>query len=180
MSVLPADPVLLEQSLRAAIADTLLSVPLIAQWVNVEKRERFAGDDDEDAAISTKPDPSNPNDLAITSIIQIGMPVVRETEYAGGCATSLEFTYPITFDMSVRDLWDNTDNTLQFTNSSDLAIAVYMSGRDKFKQNRDFGYSNCQHQFLQQENTQSVYDEETDRTMHVFDWSITIRVTGVI
>lgn len=176
----------MEDTLTEAIRATIQGVDLVAQFVApVDTRERFPGSDEEDIAITTIPDPANP-DIPFTSTIQIGIPEIREFIYTDDNNTRLEFTYPITFDMDVRDKWANEDNALQYPNSTRLIKAIYMMVRKAFKTtpdgkpNRTFGYDNCEHQYLQQESAGTIYDEDTGKMIHSLDWSITINVMGVL
>lgn len=174
------DPVQLEQTLAGAIRDVFLSVPLIAQFVKVEAQERFPETDEEDEALTTIVDPANV-DLRFTSIIQIGFPTVAESPYTSEQQTKLEFTYPITFDMGVKDRWDNPIDSLPYPSSRALSMAVYMLARNKFKQNRELGgFENCVHDYLQQDSASTVEDEETGGQLHVFDWSLVVHVSGVL
>src|SRR4051812_2357450 len=114
---LPPDPEVLEAAVADRIKAVFDSVDLVAQYVNTYTRERFADSDESDLDISTKPDPIT--GLPMTSIICIGIPTVEEFPYAGqDTCTQLNFTYPITFDLSVADDWD--DPTLPFRNSTAL------------------------------------------------------------
>lgn len=176
---LPADPVLFEQAIRDKIADIFMSVPIIAQYVKVYSRERFPDNEAKDIELSTVDDPVNP-EIPLTSIIQIGIPTVEELEYVGDTSTQLNFTYPITFDLAVKDMWMVDGVTLEFDNSSQLALMVYMRARTKFKENRTLGFENCVHNYLQQENAGAVPDEETGSVMHAFDWSLTVQCTSVV
>lgn len=184
---LPSDPVLLEQAIRAAIRDILLSVPLIALGVaKVSLRERFPDSDDEDLSISTVPDLENP-ELPFTSLIQIGIPTVEEKEYVNDKSTQLTLTYPITFDMDVKDKWKNIDLALDHDNSTDLLMAIYMQARRSFKfdvngvSKRTLGFENCVHGFLQQEAVGTVQvEDETGGSLHTADWSLEVKVTGIL
>lgn len=180
MPLLPTiDPVEMEQTIVASIRDALLSVPLISDHVCVELRERFPDNDADDIAITTKPDLAQPS-MRMTSIIQIGIPKVTEKPYTSEEYTQLTFEYPITFDMSVKDNWDNSDLGLEFTNSRALFMAVYMRARAKFKESKILGsFENCEHEFLQQENASTVEDEESGSLMHVADWTLVVHVKGV-
>jgi hypothetical protein len=181
-TALPSDPVLLESTLVERIIQVFMSVPLVADRCNVYGRERFVETDDDDIEVSTKPDPVT--ELPITSIISIGLPSIEELPYTGDTCTQLNFVYPITFDHSVIDLWD--DPALEFENSSDLCKAIYMRSRRKFKLNddgsgnRDLGFINCVHEYLQQDAAGTVEDEDSGGRLHVFDWSLTIKCTGVL
>ena len=178
---LPADPVLFEQAICNRIAEIFSEVPIIAQNVKVHKRERFPDNEDADIALSTVADPVN-SGLLMTSIIQIGIPTVEEIEYVGDTSTQLNFTYPITFDLGVKDEWNVDGIPLEFPNSRDLAMAIYMRARSKFKLgvNRTLGFTNCVHNYLQQENTGVVPDEESGGRLHVADWSLTVKCTSVV
>jgi hypothetical protein len=185
IQLLPQDsPVVMEQALCARIRDTFLAVSLIAQYVNVSARERYPDNEDDDIAITTKPDPATP-DIPFTSIIQVGIPEIREKNYSNEQLTQLDFIYPISFDMDVRDNWANQDFTLTYTDSRSLFMAVYMLGRQAFKlnpdgsSNRDLGFTNCVHDYLQQESAVTVADEETGKLLHTANWSLTIHITGV-
>jgi hypothetical protein len=88
--------------------------------------------------------------------------------------------------MQVVDEWAD-NGALQFNNSSDLLIAMYMQSRRRFKRNPDgtsnrtLGFNNCVHGFLQQEAVGTVQnDDETGGSLHVADWSLTIKVTGIL
>lgn len=177
-TALPQDEVLIDQTLVNKMVDTFQSVDVVADYVMVHGRERFPDTDDEDIELSTVPDLVVPNKRR-TSIIQIGIPTVEELEYTGDSCTQLNFTYPITFDLEVVDLWN--DPTLPFTNSRDLAMRVYMKSRRAFKANRTFGYDNCVHLYLQQEHaTSTPVDEESGGQLHVADWSLTIQCMGIL
>jgi hypothetical protein len=174
---LPSDEVLLEQAIRTKIADTLYSVPLIQQFVNVEKRERFPDSDEDDENISSVADPLQPN-IRFTSLIQIGIPTVEEFERTSDKHTQLNFVYPLKFEMAIKDLWN--DPEIDYNNSSDLFIAIYMQARRKFKDgDRDFGYNNCVHLYLQQELV-TTEDDEEGPYLHVAEWSLTVQCTGVL
>lgn len=176
---LPSDPIAFEQTLAGAIRDIFLSVPLIASNVNVYARERFPDSEETDIVISTKPDPVN-SELTMTSIIQIGMPTVEELEYTGDTCTQINFTYPITFDLSVKDQWNVGGDPIQYPDSRTLAMAIYMLARAKFKQNRTLGYENVVHNYLQQENAGIVPDEESGGRMHLADWSLVVKCTSAL
>lgn len=180
---LPPDPVTLEQTVADRMVEVFLSVPIVAQYVNVYARERFTDSDDEDLAVSTKPDPVS--GIPMTSIIQIGIPTCEELPYAGNdTCTQLNFVYPITFDLSVCDLW--VDPALTYKNSTALAKAVYLLSRQRFKMNpdgstnRDLGFTNCVHEYLQQDSAGILEDEESEGRLHVFDWSLTVKCTAVL
>lgn len=175
----PGNRIELEQILCASIRDTLLSVPLIAQYVNVELRERFPETDEKDKEITQKPDLAHPTALAMTSIIQIGMPSVHEEIYLSENQTKLIFTYPITFDLTVKDEWDDPNNTLLYKNSRALFMAVFMSAGAEFKKDVTLGFGNCQHMFLQQDSALTVEVEETGGMNHAADWSLVVHVKGV-
>lgn len=183
------DPVQMEQMIVAAIRDTFLDVDLgpngsptpvpLSDFVNVELRERFPDNDEDDIAISTIADPAQ-SDLRFTSIIQIGLPKVTERPYVSERQTQLDMEYPITFDMGVRDEWANQDASLIYTNSRALFMAVYMRSRAKFKESKILGtFENCEHDYLQQENASTVQDEETGGQLHVADWTLMVHVKGV-
>ena len=174
---LPPDEVVLEQTLVTSIRDVFNSVPIIAQHVKVETRERFPDTDEEDEEISTVADLIVPT-KSITSIIEIGIPTVDEFEYIGDISTQLNFTYPIRYSLEVVDNWN--DSALVYRNSRALFMAVYMKARKAFKFNRDFGFDNCVHEYLQQENVDLVEDEETGGRLHVADWSLTVKCTGIL
>lgn len=174
---LPSDEVELEHALVAAIRDKLLSVPLVYQYVKIEMRERFPDSDREDELLTTIPDPVN-SDIKRTSIIEIGIPTVEEFERTSDLHTQLNFVYPIRFDFEVVDKWN--DPSLVYQNSRDLTMAIYMKSRRAFKFDRTFGYDNCVHEYLQQEYASIVDDPETGGRMHVADWSLTIKCTGIL
>lgn len=179
MPVLTGDPVQIEQQIVSAIRDTLLNVPLISQYAKVELRERFPDSDEDDIAITTIDDPSNSN-VRFVSIIQIGMPSVREIQYVSETYTQLTFEYPISFDMDVRDEWDNSDNSLEYTNSRALFMAIYMRARGEFAKSKEVGgFSNSEHEYLQQESVATVRDDETDSYVHAADWALTVHVKGI-
>lgn len=177
-SPLPADEIQMEQAIVVAIRDTLLTVPIIADYVNLQMRERYPSSDEEDIQISTIDDFVVGNRVKRTSLIEFGIPTVEELEYTGDKCTQLNFTYPITFSLEVVDSWDVNDST--FRNSTDLFKAVYLKGRRALKNNRTLGYDNCVHQYLQQENAGTVEDEETGGRLHIGDWALTVNVTGVL
>jgi hypothetical protein len=190
MPLLPTiDPIAMEQTIVAAIRDTFLAVDIapvgpgpampLSDYANVELRERFPDSDDDDITISTVPDLAQP-DLRFTSLIQIGIPTVKESPYTSEQYTQLDFTYPITFDMAVKDQWDNADASLVYTNSRALFLAIYMRSRAKFKESKILGtFENCEHDYLQQENASTVEDEETGSFLHVADWTLVVHVKGV-
>ena len=179
MPQLPADPVEIEQILVSSIRDKFLSVPLIAQFAKVELRERFPDSDADDIEISTVDDPGN-SALRLTSIIQIGMPKVTESPYTSERCTQLDFEYPITFDMGVVDEWDNADNSLDYTSSRALFMAIYMKARAAFAESKILGsFENCEHDYLQQESVSTVEDEETGGQLHCADWTLMVHVKGI-
>jgi len=176
---LPADEIQLEQTLAGKIRDTIIAVPNLTDYVKIEARERFADNDEEDLLISTVPDQVTDR-KAITSIIQIGIPSVEEFEKTNDLHTQLNFTYPITFDLEVVDEWDNAAGRLIYTNSRTLFMAVYMTVRRAFKNNRTLGFNNCSHDYLQSYNAGTVTDEETGGRLHTADWSLTVKCTGIL
>jgi hypothetical protein len=176
---LPADEVLLEQAIVDRIRALFLEVPLIAEMVIVHARERFPDNDEDDMELSTVPDPIN-TDMPMTSIIQIGIPTVEEKEYTGDTCTQLTFTYPISFDLAVKDVWEDSAGPLVYRNSRSLAMAIYLKARRHFKMNRDLGFENCVHKYLQQEQAGTGGDEETGSYLHTMDWSLTVECTGVL
>lgn len=179
MPTLTGDAVQIEQLLVSAIRDTFLNVPLISQYAKVELRERFPDSDEDDVAITTVDDPSN-SDVRFTSIIQIGMPTVKEVPYTSEQYTQLTFEYPISFDMDVRDEWDNSDNSLDYTNSRALFMAIYMKARAEFAKSKIVGtFENAEHEYLQQESVATVRDDETDSYVHAGDWALTVHVKGI-
>lgn len=176
---LPPDEVLMEQAVCAAIRDLFLSIPNLTDYAKVHARERFLSTDIEDIQETTVPDPVVA-EKDITSVIQIGIPSVEEFEKTGDQHTQLNLVYPITYDLEVVDEWDNTDGALHYPNSRSLFMAVYMVSRRAFKNNRTFGYHNCVHYYLQQENAGTVEDDETGGQLHIADWSLTVSLTGVL
>lgn len=176
---LPPDPVMFEQTICSRIAEILLSVDLIRDHVKVEKRDRFPDNEDADIALSTVADPVNSN-LRMTSIIQIGIPTVEEKEYTGDTCTQLNFRYPISFDLGVKDEWNTDGASLLYPNSRVFAMAVYMQARHKFKANRTLGFDNCVHAYLQQENVGIIQDEESGGRLHSQDWSLEVQCTSVL
>lgn len=176
---LPADPVLFEQAIVNRIVELFLEVPIIASMVNVHARDRFPDNEEDDINLSTVPDPVN-SELPMTSIIQIGIPSVEELEYTGDTSTQLKFTYPITFDLGVKDAWDTAGASLDFPNSRLLAMAIYMRARAHFKQNRTLGFTNCVHEYLQQDNVETVPDEESGGRLHLADWSLVVKCTSTV
>lgn len=178
MPQLPMDPVEMEQTVRSAIYDVFMSVPLVAQYVKVHKSERFPDSDDEDEDVSTVEDPVTKGPM--TSIIQIGLPSVSEKPYVSEQSTQLDMEYPITYDLGVRDIWKNPPAGFTFPNSSALFMAVYMRSRAKFKESKILGvFENCEHEYLQQVSANSVEDEETGGHLHAADWSLMVHVKGV-
>lgn len=183
------DPITMEQAIVSAIRDIFISVDVgpvgnptpmpLTDYANVELRERFPDSDEDDETISTVPDLAQ-SDLKFTSLIQIGIPTVREKPYTSERHTQLDFTYPISFDMGVKDEWNNADGSLIYTNSRALFVAIYMRSRAKFKDDKSLGFDNCEHDYLQQENANSVEDEETGSWLHVADWTLVVHVKGVI
>lgn len=185
---LPPDPVDLESTICGRMRDIFNNVPLIAAgYARVETRERFPDSDESDIEISTVPDPIN-SDIPMTSLIQIGIPTIAEKQYTNDKDTMLELVYPITFDLKVTDKWERA---LSFgDNSSALAKAIYMQSRREFKfdhttlvSNRDLGFENCVHNYLQQETAgiiQSDLEDDSGESLHVFDWSLTVFVTGIL
>lgn len=179
---LPNDPTIMETTLVNKIKEVFESVPEVAQFAQVHTRERFSDNEDDDKLVSTIDDPDS--GLSITSIIEIGVPTIAEKPYAGndGC-TQLDFTYPITYSLAVVDAW--AKSSLIYKNSTDLAKAIYLKARQRFKRNEDgtlnrqLGYLNCVHNYLQQDSAVTVEDEETGGREHLLEWSLTIQVTGV-
>lgn len=181
MPQLLADAETLEQVIADAIAGVFLSVSIVAQYCKVYARERFPSSDAEDISISTVADPSN-DDIRLTSIIQIGMPTVEERPYTDENCTQLTLTYPITFDMGVKDQWDNSDNSLTYTNSRDLFMAIYLKSRRAFKegQGKQLGnFANAIHEYLQMDFVGTVQDEETGGQFHAAEWTLVVKVTGL-
>lgn len=187
---LPTDEIILERTLRATIRQFVLSIgvlspenpdPIPAMFMpHVYDRQRFADSDEEDEAISTKPDPVVV-DAIRTNIIEIGTPKVAEAHYAGTNSTQLTFTYPLIYELETVDMWDNNGvDPLRFTNSSDLFIAVYMKARRAFKRDMRLGFENCEHKYLQQESALVITDEETKGSLHSADWSIQIEALGIL
>lgn len=164
----------MEQAIRGRIRDILQSVPIMG---HVHVRERFPESDDEDKALTTVADPVSDGRL-MTNVVMVGIPTVEEHEYTGDGSTQLNFTYPITFDLEVVDEW--VKEGLEFKNSQDLAIAIYLRARRAFKLSRDLGFDNCVHDYLQQVQAGTVEDEETRGKWHAVDWSLTVKVTGVV
>jgi hypothetical protein len=173
------DPVIMEQSIAAAIRDTLNSVSEIAQYCKVHTEERYPENDEEDIQISTVPDPVQ-NDISYTSIIQIGIPTVSERPYTSENYTQLTLTYPITFDAGFKDRWDNANGTAPFASSRVLVMTVYMKARAAIKADKTLGFDNLEHEYLLQESANTVEDEETGGRLHVCDWSLTVHVKGVV
>lgn len=188
---LPPDEVLLETTLAEKIKEIIESISVVTPSIpfpiptemmpKVYSRERFTDTDEEDETVTTKPDPVSEG-LFRTNVIQVGIPTVTESLYAGGAesATQLDLTYPIFYELEIVDEWDNSDGKLLYANSTALFKAVYMRSRRKFKQNYDLGFANCVHQFLQQVSAVSITDEETGGKLHVADWSLTVQVTGIL
>lgn len=176
-----ADAETLEQVIADAIAGVFLSVPLVAQYCKVYARERFPESDEEDIATSTVPDLGNA-DLRLTSIIQVGMPTVEERPYTDENCTQLNLTYPITFDMGVKNNWANQDNSLTYTNSRDLFMAIYLKSRRAFKegQGKQLGnFANAIHEYLQMDFVGTVQDEETGGQFHAAEWTLVVKITGL-
>ena len=179
VSDLPPDAVVLEQTIVGAIKDVFLGVPHLEEYVRVYERERYPETDVEDLAISALPDPIS-DGKARTSIIQIGIPTVEEFEKTSDSDTQLNFVYPITFDLEVVDEWDNSTGLLYYTNSRMLFMAVYMQSRRAFKNKRDLGFRRCVHEYLQLSNVSLIEDEESGGKLHVADWSLTVKCTGIL
>ena len=177
MPILPNSAIDLELALVSAIRDTLLSVDVISQYVKVWARDRFPENQDQELIVSAMPDLVN-SDIYMTSLIQIGIPSVTERPYTADTHTSLDFYYPITFDLGVKDSWANQNNTAPFTDSRLMAMAIYLKARKAFKDNRTLGFENVEHDFLQQEGQTTVVDEETGGMIHAIDWSLTVHVKG--
>lgn len=182
---LPSDPELMETTLAEAIKTTLLTAPAILSYSNVYAEERYPDSEEEDQQVATIPDPMIGNAKRRTSIIQIGVPTVEELPYAGGeTCSQLNFNYPIMGEIEVVDLW--ADPSLQYSNSTKLVKAMYMQARYRFKRNadgstnRNLGFVNCVHNFLQQNAAGTVEDEETGGRLHILDWSILVQCTGVV
>jgi hypothetical protein len=171
---LPSDAELIEQAICNKIVTLLKTVP---ENVNVYPDEQFPASDIGDIAISTVPDPVTP-DRKRTDIIVVGIPTVSESEYTGDESTVIVLTYPITFDLEVVDKWDLTG--FKYPNSSRMAKGRYFASRKVFKLNRDLGYNNCVHEYLQQTSAVIVEDEEEGGRLHSIEWSITGKVTGVL
>lgn len=174
----------IERTIVTAIVNTFLSVDIINDHVNVYDYERIPGSDEEDEDISTIPDPNNPNnlDLRLTSILQIGVPRIGESEYTGDRSTSLVLEYPITFDFSAVDRWDVSDplNPWRYPNSSQFVKSVYLRARQAFKATRTFGYENVVHNYLQLVDSVLVTDEEVKAVLHSSEMSLTVILSGVI
>jgi hypothetical protein len=179
-TTLPADEVLMEQAIRSKMKDTLFSVPMIQDIVkNVYTRYRFSDSDKKDQLITTIPDLVAP-DFRLTSVIEIGEAEVSEAEYTGDTSTTLTLIYPFEFTFTVVDQWDNSDQSLEFDNSTDFVTAVYFRARRKFKFNRTLGYENCVHNYLQRDYSGPSEGEDTDGgPVHIQNWSLTVKATGV-
>ena len=179
MAQLPVDPVEIEQVIVSAIRDVFMSVPLVAQFAKVQLRERFPDSDEDDIELSTVDDPGN-SSIRFTSVIQIGIPRVAENPYTSERCTQLDLEYPITFDMGVVDEWDNADNSLDYTNSRALFMAIYMRARAAFAASKILGaFENCEHDYLQLESVATVEDEETGGHLHCADMSLMVHVKGI-
>lgn len=184
----------IEDRLTLEIERTFNAVEIVRDYVNVHREERFPDSDEDDVIVSTIPDPNNPNnvDTRITSILQMGLPSIGEREYTGDTSTQLTLIYPITFDFSVIDKWDVSDplNPWRYKNSAQFVKAVYLKSRQRFKirvlddgvtqvANRNLGFDNVVHDYLQLDNAVTVIDEETKAYIHAIDMSLTVNVLGV-
>lgn len=175
---LPSDEQALELALVNAMVAIFNSIPHLSEYVKVEARERFPDNDEDDADLSTVAD-----QIVLakkrTSLLQIGIPTVEEFERSSDLDTTLIFTYPMTYDLEVVDNWDSV--TSYYKNSRQLAMAVYMTSRRAFKNKRTLGFRNCVTEYLQQVNATTVeVDDETGGLIHAIDWSLTVKVTGVL
>lgn len=178
-TALPADEQMLWNALCDKIYNKFIGIPHLTSYVKVEKRERFPETEQEDIDVSTVPDQIILNKKR-TGLIQIGIPTVEEFENTSDVDTQLNFTVPMTLDLEVVDSWDDKNNILWYKNSADIVMALYMTSRRAFKNDRTFGYNNCEAEYLQQVNTGTlVYDEETGGRLHTIDWSLTIKCRGI-
>ena len=179
-TTLPPDEVLMEQALAKRIQFLLESIDIPDNIKpRVYHRPRYADTDGEDIAISTIPDPVTPS-VPITHIIEVGLPTWTEMPYAGETSTQLNFVYPISYQLQTVDRWDNSNNALVYDNSSDLAMAVAMRARRKIKGDMTLGFENCVHTYLQQVSAVSETDEETGGELHLIDWSLELKITGIL
>lgn len=178
---LPADPVLMETTIAEKIKSVFLSVPVIANTIqNVYSTEQFPDSEDEDIDVSTVADPVIGARKRLTSIITVGVPKINEFEYTSDECTQLNLVYPIYFNFSVVDFWD-TSAGFEFSNSSSLVKAVYLRARRAFKFDRDLGFVNCVHNYLQQDSSILVVDdEETGSLLHINEWRLEVQCTGVL
>lgn len=178
---LPSDEILIESTIAGLIKDVIDSVVKPAgvesfRVAQVYSIMRFPDSDTEDEQITTVYDPVTNQE--ITSVIEVGVPLVEELEYAGDIHTQLNFTYPITFDMKVFE--GRAKDGVIYDNSNSLVKAIYMKSRRAFKNNRTFGYDNCVHNYLQQVSAVIIEDEDTGGSLHAIDWSIEVQATGIL
>ncbi len=173
-SNLPADEVLMEQALAQAIKNTLDSVQGVGK---VHVVPIYPQTDEEDIELTTTDDPvTGPTDPR-TDVITIGIPTVRETQYTQDTKTQLIFTYPITYEHQVVASWAKPG--YEFTSSAQKVKAVYMRARKALKFNRQLGYNNVVHNYLQQVVTGDEGDAETGGLWHSAEWSLEIIVSDV-
>lgn len=172
------DPELMELAIVAKIRDIWVAIPNLAQYVKIEMRDRFPESDTIDEQLTTVADPIV-IDTRRTSIIQIGIPAVTEFERTNDLHTQLNFEYPITFDLEVVDSWDESNGPLYYKNSRHLAMAIYMNCRLAIKRNRTLGFNNCETDYLQQTNPQTI-DFDTGGKIHAADWSLIVKCSSIL
>lgn len=171
---LPADEVLLEQALANAIKTVLIGVQGIGK---VHEVPRYPQDDEEDIALTATDDPITGATDPRTDVVMIGIPTVRESQYTQDEKTQLIFTYPITYEHQVVPSWVKAG--YEFTSSAQKVKAVYMRARRALKFNRQLGYNNVVHNYLQQVVTGDEGDAETGGLWHSAEWSLEVIVSNV-
>lgn len=164
----------MEQNLRSKVRDTIVSAVDGSQVpVKVHIREQFPDLDEEDAALSTSPDPITGSDQPRTSVIEIGIPTYREFNDDDDKSTQIDFTFPIHFDFEAVQKWDKEG--LPFDNSHDLCIALCLSVSEHFKDSREL-LVNATHDLLQQVSAVVATDDKDGGSWHSIDWELTIHV----
>jgi hypothetical protein len=177
-TTLSDDAVQAEQQIRTSIRDTFYAVNLIGvqRRAQIHVRQRFPDTDEEDVKLTTVRDLIVPT-REMTSVIEVGLPSINVFERTNDEHIQLDIVYPITFIHEVVDLWD--DNSLEYNNSHDLCLAIYLKSMAQFKKNRTLGFLNCVHDYLQQQFAGTIGDEESGGMFHSFDWTLTVHCSGL-
>ena len=174
----PADPVLMEREVAAHIKAIFLTVPHVG---HVHDEPQYPSTPDEAAEVMYVNDPVMGAEKQLTNYIEIGLPIIEETDKVGGGDderyTGQYLTYPITFNLGVVPKW-NKDG-FPYKSSAQMAIGTYQLARRKFKQDRSLGFSRfVTHYYLQLVGQDEAVNAKGEATNHLQDWELTVRVVG--